>query len=35
MTVRNSGENQNGEPVISFLSVVFVESRQGREDRRA
>jgi acyl dehydratase len=30
MTVRNSGENQNGEPVISFLSVAFVESQEGR-----
>jgi acyl dehydratase len=27
MTVRNGGINQNGEPVLSFVSVVFVERR--------
>jgi acyl dehydratase len=29
MTIRNSGMNQKGEPVISFVSVVFVERRTG------
>jgi len=29
MTIRNSGVNQKGEPVISFVSVVFVERRTG------
>ena len=32
MTVRNTGVNQKGEPVISFVSVVFV---QGRDAKRA
>jgi acyl dehydratase len=27
MTVRNSGTNQNGEPVMSFISSVFIERR--------
>ncbi|MEX2036547.1 MAG: MaoC family dehydratase [Xanthobacteraceae bacterium] len=29
MTIRNAGVNQKGEPVISFVSVVFVERRTG------
>ena len=29
MTIRNSGVNQKGEPVISFTSVAFVERRTG------
>jgi acyl dehydratase len=29
MTIRNSGVNQKGEPVISFVSVAFVERRTG------
>jgi acyl dehydratase len=29
MTIRNGGVNQKGEPVISFVSVVFVERRKG------
>ncbi len=29
ITVRSTGENQNGEPVISFVSVAFVERREG------
>ncbi len=28
MTIRNSGVNQNGGPVISFVSVAFVERRK-------
>jgi acyl dehydratase len=28
MATRNTGTNQKGEPVISFVSVVFVERRQ-------
>jgi len=28
MTIRNAGINQNGEPVISFISVAFVERRE-------
>jgi acyl dehydratase len=27
MTIRSTGVNQNGEPVISFLSTTFVECR--------
>ena len=27
--VRNSGTNQNGEPVLSFISTAFVERRPG------
>ena len=27
MTIRSTGVNQNGEPVISFLSITFVERR--------
>ena len=29
MTIRNGGVNQKGEPVISFVSVAFVERRKG------
>jgi len=29
MTVRASGVNQKGEPVISFISTAFVERRRG------
>ncbi len=29
MTLRNTGVNQNGEPVISFVSVAFVERRSA------
>jgi acyl dehydratase len=29
MSIRNGGANQNGEPVISFVSVAFVERRKG------
>jgi len=29
MSIRNSGTNQQGEPVISFVSVAFVERRKG------
>jgi acyl dehydratase len=29
MSIRNGGTNQNGEPVISFVSVAFVERRGG------
>jgi len=29
MSVRNTGVNQRGEPVISFVSVAFVERRPG------
>jgi len=29
MTIRNTGVNQKGEPVISFVSVAFVERRKG------
>jgi acyl dehydratase len=29
MTIRNTGINQKGEPVISFDSVAFVERRKG------
>jgi acyl dehydratase len=29
MTVRNTGVNQKGEPVICFVSVAFVECRQA------
>ena len=30
MTIRSTGVNQNGEPVISFLSTTFVERRPQR-----
>jgi acyl dehydratase len=30
ITIRNTGTNQRGEPVISFVSVAFVQSRRGR-----
>jgi acyl dehydratase len=29
MTIRNSGVNQKGEPVISFVSTAFVQRRNG------
>jgi len=29
ITLRNTGTNQRGEPVISFVSVVFVQSRRS------
>ena len=29
MSIRNSGVNQKGEPVISFISVAFVERRKA------
>jgi acyl dehydratase len=29
MSIRNSGVNQKGEPVISFISAAFVERRQA------
>jgi acyl dehydratase len=31
MSIHNTGVNQNGEPVISFISVAFVQSRAGGE----
>ena len=31
MSIRNTGANQNGEPVISFTSVVFVQRRAAVE----
>ena len=31
MSIRNTGVNQNGEPVISFISVAFVERRAAIE----
>jgi acyl dehydratase len=31
MSIRNTGANQNGEPVISFVSVVFVQRRAAVE----
>jgi acyl dehydratase len=30
MTIRNTGVNQKGEPVISFTSVAFVERRKAK-----
>jgi acyl dehydratase len=30
MTIRNTGTNQNGEPVITFESITFVERRPQR-----
>ena len=30
MTIRSTGVNQNGEPVISFVSTTFVERRPGK-----
>jgi len=30
MTFRSTGVNQNGEPVISFVSTTFVERRRGK-----
>jgi acyl dehydratase len=30
ITVRNTGVNQHGEPVLSFTSVTFVECRPAR-----
>ena len=32
MTIRNTGMNQKGEPVISFISTTFVERRPERND---
>jgi hypothetical protein len=29
MTFHNTGSNQKGEAVVSFMSVAFVERRQG------
>jgi acyl dehydratase len=29
VSIRNGGTNQNGEPVVSFVSVAFVERRKG------
>jgi acyl dehydratase len=29
MRIRNSGVNQKGEPVISFISTAFVQRRNG------
>jgi acyl dehydratase len=29
ISIRNSGINQKGEPVISFISAAFVERREG------
>jgi hypothetical protein len=29
MWIRNTGVNQKGEPVISFISVAFVQRRQA------
>jgi acyl dehydratase len=34
ITLRNTGVNQKGEPVISFLSVAFVERRGAKERAR-
>ncbi len=31
VTLRNTGINQNGEPVISFISVAFVERRNAQD----
>jgi acyl dehydratase len=35
ITLRNTGVNQKGEPVISFVSVAFVERRQAAARDRA
>ena len=35
ITLRNTGANQKGEPVISFISVAFVERRQAAAKDRA
>jgi acyl dehydratase len=32
MSLRNSGTNQNGEPVLSFVSTVFIQRRPDRRD---
>ena len=33
MSIHNIGVNQKGEPVISFISVAFVQSRAGSETK--
>jgi len=35
ISIRNTGINQNGEPVLSFLSAAFVERRGGRNPKTA
>jgi acyl dehydratase len=35
ITLRNTGINQRGEPVISFISVAFVERREAAAKARA
>jgi acyl dehydratase len=35
MSIHNTGVNQNGEPVISFISVAFVQRRAGSETKKA
>jgi acyl dehydratase len=30
LTIRTTGVNQHGEPVLSFLSITFVERRPGK-----
>src|SRR5829696_10049366 len=32
MSLRNSGTNQKGEPVLSFVSTVFIQRRPDRKD---
>jgi acyl dehydratase len=32
MSLRNSGTNQNGKPVLSFVSTVFIQRRPDRKD---
>ena len=32
LSLRNTGTNQNGELVLSFVSTVFIQRRPGRED---
>ena len=32
MSLRNSGTNQNREPVLSFVSTVFIQRRPNRKD---
>ena len=32
LSLRNTGANQNGELVLSFVSTVFIQRRPGRED---
>jgi hypothetical protein len=33
MTARNTGSNQRGEPVLSFISSAFVERKPRRAER--